>query len=467
MKRSKHNLSHYHLTSFDMGELVPVGCVEVLAGDSFRHKTSAFIRVTPQLKPVMHPVSVNIAHFFVPNRILWSGWEDFITGESATPPPTISGGAHTEGMLYDYLGVYNDASNDYNALPIRAYNMIWNTFFRDQDLHGESAEDSLTVRKVCWAKDYFTAARPWAEKSLSSVTVPLGTSANVKTNAVGTETVAVVNGSGSIRDLSDPGSLSLKGTVTDTDHVLFADLANATGPDVVEFREAFAKQRYNEARARYGSRYVDYLRYLGIRPSDGRLDRPEFLGAGRTNVNFSEVLQTAEGASTPVGTLTGHGIAAMQSNRYVRFFEEHGWVISLAYVRPRSIYVNGLHKKFSRTTKEDYYQRELESVGAEEVLNKEVYAAHTTPAGVFGYSDRYSSYRSEPSRVSAEFRNATSNDWHFGRIFSSDPSLNTTFVECEPTKRVFSEQSEDSLWCMVHHSLQARRMVSKFARTRL
>jgi hypothetical protein len=149
MKRYKHSLSHYHLTSFDMGQLVPVGCLEVLPGDTFQQQTSALVRVTPQLKPLMHPVNCQIHHFYVPNRLLWSGWEDFITGESATPPPTISGSAHTEGTLSDYLGVFNDSSNDFSALPVRAYNMIYNEFYRDQDLVSEVSEDTNVVhRKV-------------------------------------------------------------------------------------------------------------------------------------------------------------------------------------------------------------------------------------------------------------------------------------------------------------------------------
>lgn len=143
MKRSKHNLSHYHLTSFDMGELIPVGLMEVLPGDTFQQQTSALIRVTPQLKPLMHPVHAFIAHYYVPNRILWSGWEDFITGESATPPPVISGSAHSEGTLSDYLGVYDSTGNDFCALPLRAYNKVFNEYFRDQDLVSEVTEEIM------------------------------------------------------------------------------------------------------------------------------------------------------------------------------------------------------------------------------------------------------------------------------------------------------------------------------------
>lgn len=471
-KRTLHNLSHYHLTSFDMGQLVPIGAVEVLPGDSFQHDTTALIRVTPQVKPLMHPVTANIAHFYVPNRIMWDGWEDFITGESATPPPTISGAAHVEGTLQDYLGVYDDASTDFSALPVRAYNKIFNEYFRDQDLVTEVAEDSTAVQRVAWAKDRFTAARPWPQKG-SAVTLPLGTSAPI--TGIGVLGSAAVAGS-SFKETDGTGTTSYTNVFPhDQDFVeedpnnagypnIRADLSAATGPDIIEFREALGLQRYQEARARFGSDYVDYLRYLGINPSDGRLQKPEFLGAGRTNVQFSEVLNTS---NTNTGDFAGHGIAAMRSNKYRRFFQEHGWVISVMYVRPRSIYTQGIHRKFTKTTKEQYFQKELELIGAEEVQNREIYAPHTTPEGTFGYAPRYSDYRSEPSRVSSEFRNSLSYDWHLGRIFASDPALNQTFIECDPSKRVFAEQANDSLWVMVNHNLRARRMVGKAGMARI
>lgn len=457
MKRFKHSLSHYHLTSFNMGELVPVGCTEVLPGDSFQQSTSALVRVTPQLKPVMHPVNIQIHHFYVPNRLLWSGWEDFITGESETPPPTISGAAHTEGRLSDYLGLYNDESNDYSALPIRAYNKIYNEFYRDQDLCLEVAEDNLHIQKAAWSKDYFTTARPWSQKG-DSVTIPFGEKATVRSTSVGT-----LSGGGKVPSTAAESPL-FDGTDfgwDTTNHHIYADLSSATQVDIRDFREAFALQRYQEARSRYGSNYVDYLRYIGVNPSDARLQRPEYLGGGRQSISFSEVLSTNDAGT--LGDLGGHGIGAVRSNKYRRFFEEHGFVITMMTVRPKPIYVNGVHRMWSRTTKEDYFQKELQDIGQQEVLNKEVYAGHSNPDGTFGYQNRYREYTELPSRVSSEFRNSKSYDWHFGRIFSGDPALNQTFIECDPTKRVFAEQTNDSLWVMVNHSIQARRMVSKSA----
>jgi hypothetical protein len=445
-----------------MGQLIPVGCMEVLPGDTFQQQTSALVRVTPQLKPLMHPVNVQIHHFYVPNRLLFSGWEDFITGESATAPPTFSGAAHSEGTLMDYLGIYDDASNEYSSLPIRAYNKIFNEYYRDQDLVTEVNQDSQTIQKAAWSKDYFTTARPWAQKG-DAVTLPAGTKAPIATDASSSTALTAFNTNSSSYEVfaTGAGSLNTNGGAGTEANSLYADLTSAEAIDINDFREAFALQRYQEARARYGSNYVDYLRYLGIRPSDARLQRPEYLGGGRQSLSFSEVLSTNDAGT--LGELGGHGIGALRTNRYRKYFEEHGWVITMMIVRPKPIYVNGLDRKFIRSTKEDYFQKELQGIGQQEVLNKEVYAQHTTPDGTFGFQNRYSEYTEEKSRVSAEMRNSTNYDWHMGRIFSSDPALNSTFTNCTPTKRCFADQTEDSLWVMVNHSVQARRMVSKQA----
>jgi hypothetical protein len=475
MKRFKHNLSHYHMTSFDMGDLVPVSNVEVLPGDSMQFNTSALIRVTPQLKPLMHPIQVRIHHFFVPMRILWSGWEDFITGESATPPPTSSGAAYDAGRLQDYLGVYDNAQNDYSSLPLRAYNSIFNHYYRDQDLRTEVNEDQDYIKQISWEKDYFTTARPWAQKG-SDVTLPVGTLAPVRgmglqstsgTPATGqsyndydsTVTGATgwkIEGTGSAAGTSESHMFVEERSASGKPGI-YADLSDASALSIREFREAFAMQRYQEARARYGSNYVDYLRYLGIKPSDARLQRPEYLGGGRQTISFSEVLNTSD---TNTGEMVGHGIAAMKTNSSRRFFEEHGYLMTMMSVRPKTVYCSGVPRKFSRTSKEDFYQKELENIGQQEILNKELYHDHTSPDGTFGYTDRYREYREEHSRVSGEFRNTNQYDWHLGRIFSSDPALNDTFVECNPTKRCFADQTHDSIWAMVSHDIKARRMVS-------
>lgn len=476
-----------------MGELVPVGCYEVLPGDSIQQRSAALLRVSPLLAPVMHPVSVRIHHWFVPNRLIWDDWEDFITGgadgEDASVYPTITAN-FSAGALGDYLGVPPGVANsEVCALPFRAYSLIFNEFYRDQDLvtarvidttSGPDTTTDVTLAKIAWEKDYMTAARPWAQKG-AEVTLPLGTTAPVVGDGVvplWTDTTA-----GQPRNLGadasgnaqwvDPTSGNVS-TVTGgprrmqfdlSQAGLEADLSAATAVDVNTVRRAFAIQRYQEARALYGSRYTEYLRYLGVRSSDARLQRPEYLGGGKQTISFSEVLQAGPNfdANTGVGTLRGHGIAAMRSRRYRRFFEEHGWVISLMSVRPRSMYVNGLHRQWNRRTKEDFWQMELEKIGQQEVLDKEVYGySAAVPGATFGYADRYSEYRSFPSGVSGEFR-STLNFWHLARIFASEPNLNSDFVQCDPSKRINAVQSADVLWCMVNHSIQARRMVSRNA----
>ncbi len=484
MKRHKHSLSNYKLLTCDMGQLVPCGVLEVLPGDTFQHNTSALIRVSPLVAPVMHPVQIRIHHFFVPNRLTYPGWENFITGESdGTDYPTLSA-AIAEKSVGDYMGLPPDvAGMEYGAMPIRAYNLIFNEWYRDQDLVTEVTEDSLEVQNVAWGKDYFAGARPFSQKG-DPVTLPLGTRAplvgigkddqayiesNVpvfETGESGTRNyVSAANAGSAIKFEEDPDNAGFPS--------FYADLSAADAIPINDFRKAFALQRYQEARARYGSRYTEYLAYLGIRSSDSRLQRPEYLGGGKTTINFSEVLQTAPDdtgqPTSVVGELKGHGIAAMRSNRYRRFFEEHGHVISLLSVRPKTIYMNTQHRKWNRRFKEDYYQKELEAIGQQEILRKEIFAeAPGDAAGdtVFGYADRYRDYREEPSTVSGEFRDIL-NYWHLGRDFETAPTLNESFIECVPTKRIHAEQTQSSLWCMVQHQVRARRMVNRTAHARI
>lgn len=476
MKRSKHSLSHYVLSTFDMGQLVPVSNFEVLPGDSIRMSTSCLLRVSPLVTPVMHPVTVRLHHWFCPLRLLWPYWEQFITGgpdgegaPEAIPQGATSGGMDETGLL-NYLGVPVPTSGlAFSRFPARAYNKIFNEFYRDQDLVSEVDQDTYDVQNIAWEKDYFTSARPWSQKG-PDVTIPLSGLAPVQGLGVDAATAATA-GPYNV-DETARGNVNYANAwltnVANTARVeavsgqpaVYADLSQAVAANINDVRLAFALQRYQEARAQFGSRYTEYLRYLGVRSSDARLQRPEYLGGGKSTISFSEVLRTGNDAAStePIGEMAGHGIAAMRSRSFVKFFEEHGIVLTLASVRPRSVYVDGLHRQWSRTTKEDYWQKELEQIGQQEVLNKEVYAPHATPNGVFGYQDRYAEYRHHPSYVTGEFRTLL-NDWHLGRIFGSAPALNADFVNCVPSKRIHAEQTQNSLWGMFSHSVQARRLV--------
>ena len=237
-------------------------------------------------------------------------------------------------------------------------------------------------------------------------------------------------------------------------------------------RHALAVQRFEEARARYGSRYTEYLRYLGVRSSDARLQRPEYLGGGRSTLQISEVLQTGvttSGSQTGVATMFGHGISAMRSNRFRRFFEEHGILMTLMSVRPRTMYSQRIDRGLLRSmtangwqgqlgTKEDYWQKELQHIGQQAVDQAE---ADAQGAGsLFGYQDRYDEYRRGESTVSGLFR-STLDSWHLSREFGGAPTLNSSFVQCVPSTRIFADTSNDNLYVMAHHSIQARRLVSK------
>ncbi len=256
----------------------------------------------------------------------------------------------------------------------------------------------------------------------------------------------------------------IRGTAaTSGDPDIYADLSKATGITVNELREYFALQRYSEARAIYGSRYTEYLAYLGVRSSDARLQRPEYVGGGKATIAISEVLQTASDVenTSPVGTLRGHGIAGARTSTSRKFAEEHGYVMTLMSVVPKSVYMDGTDRHWSKAIKEDYWQRELEHVGQQAIYNQEVYfPVATEPKGTFGYSDRYAEYRSGVSLVTGEFRDLL-DYWHLAREFESMPVLNESFIQCVPSKRIFAEQTQNSLWCAINNRTVARRLVGR------
>ena len=380
----------------------------------------------------------------------------------------------------------------YSALPVRGYQKIWNEWYRDQDLQdeaeintgsgGDGTTDNL-IKRVAWSKDYFTAARPWTQKG-DEVQLPLGDTApvhgdgnpityatQVAPNSTFTMTYAndrESTGHGPLqqsgnRTLAGPGSSALAtGGLTSG---MIADLAKATGASINDLSKAVALQRYAENRAAYGSRYVEYLRSLGVRSSDARLQRPEYLGGGQQSIQMSEILQTGPDArGAGVGSLKGHGIGVMKSNRYRRFFEEHGYVHSFISVKPRTVYTQGLDRHWLKRTKEDFYQKELAHIGRQEVLTRELYdhLDQTNHDEVFGYQDRYDEYRTQFSRAAAQFRSdGEYENWHLGRVFASKPALNRSFIECTPANRIYADQAVDQIQAAIRHSIQARRIVHK------
>lgn len=484
--KAKHGLSNYKLITMNQGNLVPVMCAPVVRGESWRQSSKALIRLSPLAKPTMHPVHARIHHWYVPNRILWTNWQPFITGgpdgNNASVHPTITLSSITAGSLANCLGLPVSATpKTVSALPFRAAAMIWNNFYRDKDLQTELAisyadgDDSTTstaLQNVCWNKDYFTTARPEPQLG-DEVTIPLtgfGTvertpnapnqwkTVNATNNVVNTNggNLEVNNGTGNVVN----AVVSSPGINFDPQGGLRVDGEDFTAPSVIDVRLANALQRIKEARARYGASYQDYLNYYGIKSSNQALQLPEYLGGGRQTVQFSEVLATAESTGVDVGSLYGHGIGNVKSNSYQRWFEEDGFIISFMVVQPISMYVQGIPRWWSYTSKDDYFQKELQHIGQQAVRYKEVYADHTTPEGTFGWQDKYDELRRIENTVAGEFA-TTEVDWHMARIFSSDPALNADFVKANPTDRIYQSTASDQLYCYVFHNVQKRSPVAK------
>lgn len=499
MKRNAFSLSHKVNLSCDQGELVPIGLMEVLPGDIFRHGTSLLIRLAPMLAPVFSQLNVTVFQFYVPTRIVWDDFEKFITGgpdgddASVHPYITFASGVAV-GSLGDYFGIppgVNNvggvgASGGVSAVPFRAYAKIFNEWIRDEDLDNElvvstaSGQDTTTnttLQNIRWEKDYFTAARPFEQKG-NAVTIPIGTQAPISglglapaatfPTAGGTFKDATTDAAGVVYPNSNNSvtgaSFQIRGTAAGAGGLVdvYADLSAVTGIPVTELRLANALQRFMELSAHRGSRYVEYLlSRFGVRSSDARLQRPELLSRSKQVVQISEVLATAEGTNTDVGDLKGHGIGAMRSNRYMRMFEEHGYVITLAALQPKTFYPQGLHKTWSRRDKYDYFQPETQFIGDQEVLNKEIYAGAAVPAGTFGWTPRYQEYREQHNRIAGEFRSTTLDFWHQARIFGAEPALNAAFVTSDPTERIFAVPSQDVVYITANHSVQARRVISR------
>ena len=483
MRRHKHRLSNYRLWTGNFGQLIPVGVTEILPGDTFRHRTSALVRVTPMAAPVMHPVNVRIHHWFVPSRLLWDGWEDFITkvkptSESPLPTVTVPAAASPSALL-DHLGIPPEAEGkNLLAFPVRAYNHIYNQKYRDQDIHTERAIDDLTLAQSVWAKDYFTTARSEPQKG-PAIKVPIS-GGNVPVTGIGHTNQTMAGAQATVWETGQSGSKTYQNYKALNDGSVVAEedpnntgvinvRANLAGGDlgilINDMREAYGKMRIAEARNRFGSRYVDYLRFYGIEPSDGRLAEPEYCGGGKQTVAFSEVLSTAEAGQAKVGSLAGHGLAAMRTRPYRKFFEEHGWLVSLATIRPVPMYMQAINRMWLRKEPDDFWHKELEVMGMQSVAKAELYAAHPNDSDVWGYVDRFREYREVPSMVTGDFRKSTFDYWHLARKFASSPALNPTFLDCNPDARIFQDTNVPQFQVMTYHQIAARRLVARKART--
>lgn len=458
-----------------MGQLIPVTCIETLPGDKFQVSAEAMVRFAPLVAPMYHRCDLYIHYFFVPNRILWSNWEDFITNVDPAPAhPTLNFtvGNHGLGDLADYLGIpIPIGANDetVSALPFAAYQMIYNEFYRDQNLNNavdfnlvDGSNDAnmavlSALRNRCWEHDYFTSALPFAQKG-DAVDIPLGTvgDVEVKYNNASPTTLT-----GTPDDVFVDGEVS-----TDVpNNSLYAADIEIEPTTINDLRLAVRLQQWLEKLARGGSRYAEQIRAMwDVITSDSRLQRPEYITGLKTAVAISSVANTSDTTNAPQGNLAGEGFAVSSGNAGYYKCEEHGHIIGIMSVMPKTAYQQGLWKSWLKNDFLDYAWPDFATIGEQEVLNKEVYAYQGAAGNnVFGYNPRYAEYKFQPNRVAGEFR-TTLDFWHMGRKFAAPPALNAAFVTSDPTHRVFAvtDPTEDKLWCMVYNQIKAVRKLPKF-----
>lgn len=509
LKRSKFNLSHDVKLTANMGTLIPVLCQPVLPGDKWNVSTQFLCRTSPMLAPVMHRINIYFHTFFVPNRLLWDNWEDFITqgvnGEDkpvlpyTTPRDIFMLGRYTvtegskrvekydnSGSLADYLGlpvqmfdfrdITPDQGTQISLLPFAAYQLIYQEYYKDENLETDEFRkltdgytenqhvitDYLSLRSRCWRKDYFAGALPWPQRLADSeVTLPIAGNANIKKEGQFNDNVGKllisetgapplsieIDGSGFLKAKGYGGTRADAGIdlnqLLSADQIshLKADLSSGNSVTINQLREAVRLQIWLENNARGGSRYIEQLMaHFGVQSSDARLQRPEYLGGYSSDLNISEVLQTSESTeNSPQGKQTGHGFSIAGSGGNRKYFEEHGYIMTIMSIRPQNSYMQGIPKDFTKTDNLEFYFPEFQHLGEQEVKEKEIFyikeGTQTKPVTVsnedtFGYVPRYAEYKTIPNRVCGDFRDSM-DYYHLARKFDTAPTLSSQFMHVE------------------------------------
>lgn len=479
-------------------------CTPCIPGDKFNISCEALIRFAPMIAPVMHRIDVYMHYFFVPNRLLWNHWEDYITNGGAYedgtqtlpafPYFTVLADGSNYSPLMDHLGIPDPAQNtstvnqNVSALPFKAYFKIFEEYYRDQNLDQFATPDLIDgnnnanladmnyLQVRAFEHDYFTACLPFAQKG-NAVEIPISGEVAL---APSWDTIGFpkfVDGTGNTIDgtvLSEdvggafPDKITLS---TDTvnprayDPQGTLEVSNAE-TTINDLRRATALQRFLEKMARGGSRYIEQIKVMfGVSSSDKRLQRPEYITGTKSPVVISEVLNTTGTTDAPQGSMAGHG-ASVTSGQYGSYYcEEHGYIMGIMSILPKTAYQQGMPKHFLKINDPyEHFFPDFAYIGEQEVLRKEVYAYHASGDSVFGYVPRYAEYKFENNKVAGDFRDSL-DFWHLGRIFGAAPSLNDSFIKADPSyfDRIFAVQDEtDNMWCHVFNKVQAFRLMPKY-----